>query len=77
MATYNILILGASYGSLLASKILFGGHSRMPIRLAVIEPPADPDFSLMLRRHFRGESHPVSRGAKHYPVNIQSCSLAR
>ena len=24
---YNILILGASYGSLLASKVLFGGHS--------------------------------------------------
>ena len=24
--TYNILIMGASYGSLLASKILFGGH---------------------------------------------------
>ena len=23
---YNILILGASYGSLLASKMLFGGH---------------------------------------------------
>ncbi len=27
MATYNILIMGASYGSLLASKLLFGGHS--------------------------------------------------
>ncbi|HUB16347.1 MAG TPA: hypothetical protein VMB34_30675 [Acetobacteraceae bacterium] len=27
MATYNILIMGASYGSLLASKVLFGGHS--------------------------------------------------
>src|SRR5215468_873798 len=26
-ASYNILILGASYGSLLASKLLFGGHS--------------------------------------------------
>jgi len=25
-ATYDILILGASYGSLLASKLLFGGH---------------------------------------------------
>ena len=25
--TYNILLLGASYGSLLASKLLFGGHS--------------------------------------------------
>ena len=26
-ATYNILIMGASYGSLLASKLLFGGHN--------------------------------------------------
>src|SRR5215469_12724404 len=27
MPAYNILLMGASYGSLLASKILFGGHS--------------------------------------------------
>src|ERR1700761_8056381 len=27
MPTYNILLMGASYGSLLASKLLFGGHS--------------------------------------------------
>mgnify|MGYP000209314167 CR=1 FL=1 len=27
MARYSILILGASYGSLLATKLLFGGHS--------------------------------------------------
>ena len=26
MPAYNILILGAAYGSLLASKMLFGGH---------------------------------------------------
>ena len=26
MATYNVLTLGASYGSLLATKLLFGGH---------------------------------------------------
>lgn len=26
MSHYKILILGASYGSLLASKLLFGGH---------------------------------------------------
>src|SRR5215467_12368720 len=25
-STYNIMILGASYGSLLATKLLFGGH---------------------------------------------------
>jgi hypothetical protein len=27
MPSYNILLMGASYGSLLASKLLFGGHS--------------------------------------------------
>jgi hypothetical protein len=27
VATYNVLILGASYGSLLASKLLFAGHN--------------------------------------------------
>lgn len=27
MATFKVLIMGASYGSLLASKLLFGGHS--------------------------------------------------
>src|SRR5277367_4387220 len=27
MTTRNILILGASYGSLLASKLMFGGHN--------------------------------------------------
>jgi hypothetical protein len=27
VTTYNVLILGASYGSLLATKLLFGGHN--------------------------------------------------
>ena len=35
MSKYNILIMGASYGSLLASKILFGGHS---VKLVVFRP---------------------------------------
>jgi len=26
MTAYNVLIMGASYGSLLAVKLLFGGH---------------------------------------------------
>jgi len=37
-AKYNILIMGASYGSLLASKILFGGHT---IRLVCLPAEAD------------------------------------
>jgi hypothetical protein len=38
MATYNILSLGASYGSLLATKILFAGHS---VRLVCLPEEAD------------------------------------
>ena len=38
MGTYNILSLGASYGSLLAMKILFGGHS---VRLVCLPQEAD------------------------------------
>ena len=35
---YNILIMGASYGSLLASKLLFGGHS---VKLVCLPNEAD------------------------------------
>ncbi len=38
MPAYKILIMGASYGSLLASKILFGGHS---IHLVCLPAEAD------------------------------------
>jgi hypothetical protein len=37
-ATYKILMMGASYGSLLASKILFGGHS---VHLVCLPAEAD------------------------------------
>ena len=36
--TYKVLILGASYGSLLATKMLFGGHS-----VTLICLPAEAD----------------------------------
>src|SRR5215831_14909912 len=36
--TYDILIMGASYGSLLASKLLFGGHS---VKLVCLPVEAD------------------------------------
>ncbi len=38
MTTYNILIMGASYGSLLATKLLFGGHS---VKLVCLPEEAD------------------------------------
>ena len=57
-ARYNILILGASYGSLLASKLLFGGHS---IRLVCL--PAEADLinaeGFRVRLPVRGRPNPV------------------
>jgi hypothetical protein len=38
MPSYNILILGASYGSLLASKMMFGGHN---VKLVCLPAEAD------------------------------------
>ena len=56
---YNILLLGASYGSLLASKLLFGGHS---IHLVCL--PAEADLinaeGFKVKLPVRGRSEPVA-----------------
>src|SRR5215475_6730526 len=55
---YKIMIMGASYGSLLASKILFGGHSVHLICL-----PAEADLinseGFQVRLPVRGRKDPV------------------
>jgi hypothetical protein len=38
MTTYNVLVMGASYGSLLATKLLFGGHK---VKLICLPEEAD------------------------------------
>ena len=57
-ATYNILIMGASYGSLLASKLLFGGHN---IKLVCL--PAEASLinaeGFRVRLPVRGRDAPV------------------
>ena len=57
-ATYNILIMGASYGSLLASKLLFGGHS---VKLVCL--PAEAELinteGFRVRMPVRGRKDPV------------------
>ena len=56
--TYKILLMGASYGSLLASKLLFGGHS---IHLVCL--PAEADLinaeGFKVKLPVRGRSEPV------------------
>jgi hypothetical protein len=57
-ATYNILIMGASYGSLLASKLLFGGHH---VKLVCL--PAEADLinaeGFRVRLPVKGRKEPI------------------
>ena len=58
MATYNILMMGAAYGSLLASKMLFGGHKIHHVCL-----PAEADLinaeGFRVRLPVKGRKDPV------------------
>src|SRR3990170_2031746 len=65
-ATYNILIMGASYGSLLASKLLFGGHS---VKLVCL--PAEADLinseGFRVRLPIRGRKDPIEIDSRKLP----------
>ena len=66
MPTYNILLMGASYGSLLASKLLFGGH-----RLHLVCLPAEADLinaeGFRVRLPVRGRTDPVVLDSRKLP----------
>jgi hypothetical protein len=66
---YNIMIMGASYGSLLASKILFGGHSVHLICL-----PAEADLinaeGFRVRLPIRGRAEPVELDSRKLPGKV-------
>jgi hypothetical protein len=66
---YNILLMGASYGSLLASKLLFGGHS---IHLVCL--PAEADLinaeGFKVRLPVRGRSEPVLLESRKLPGKV-------
>ena len=68
-ATYKILLLGASYGSLLASKLLFGGHS---IHLVCL--PAEADLinaeGFKVRLPIRGRKDPVLLESRKLPGKV-------
>ena len=68
-ATYNILIMGASYGSLLASKILFGGHT---IHLVCL--PAEADLinaeGFRVRLPVQGRKDPVVLDSRKLPGKV-------
>jgi hypothetical protein len=74
-APYNILILGASYGSLLASKLLFGGHS---VKLVCL--PAEADLinaeGFRVRLPVRGRAAPVELDSRKLPGKVTAGGTA-
>jgi hypothetical protein len=71
MATYNILILGASYGSLLATKLLFGGH-----RITMVCLPAEVEAfnrdGARVRLPVRGRKDPVELDSRKLPGSLSA-----
>ena len=71
MSHYNILILGASYGSLLASKIMFGGHN---VKLVCLPTEADLINSegFRVRMPIRGRADHVEIDPRKLPGRVSA-----
>lgn len=69
--TYKILILGASYGSLLASKILFGGH-----HVTLVCLPEEAELinreGFRVRLPVRGRAEPVEIDSRNLPGTVSA-----
>src|SRR5271154_6534410 len=74
-APYNILILGASYGSLLASKLLFGGHT---VKLVCLPTEAEliNTEGFRVRLPVRGRSAPVEIDSRKLPGKVTAGGTA-
>ena len=74
-ATYKILIMGASYGSLLASKILYGGHS---VHLVCL--PAEADLinaeGFRVRLPVKGRKEQVEIDSRKLPGKVTAGGAA-
>jgi hypothetical protein len=73
--TYNILLMGASYGSLLASKLLFGGH-----HLHLVCLPAEADLinaeGFRVRMPVRGRKDPIELDSRKLPGKVTAGGAA-
>jgi hypothetical protein len=71
MATYDILIMGASYGSLLATKLLFGGH-----RITMVCLPAEVEAfnqdGARVRLPIRGRKDPIELDSRKLPGKLSA-----
>jgi hypothetical protein len=75
VARYNVLIMGASYGSLLASKLLFGGHS---IKLVCLpqEVEAINSDGIRVKLPVKGRSTPIELDSRELPGKISAAGPA-
>ena len=68
---YDILVMGASYGSLLASKLLFGGHS---VKLVCL--PAEADLinteGFRVRMPVKGRKDPIEIDSRKLPGKVSA-----
>jgi hypothetical protein len=75
MATYNVLMMGASYGSLLAIKLLFGGH-RITLVCLPAEVEAFNSDGARVRLPVRGRREPVELDSRQLPGHLQAAGPA-
>jgi len=68
----KILMMGASYGSLLASKLLFGGH-----HITLVCLPAEADLinaeGFRVRMPVKGRKDPVELDSRKLPGKVRAC----
>jgi hypothetical protein len=76
MTTYNVLIMGASYGSLLATKLLFGGH-----KITMVCLPAEVEAfnrdGARVRLPIKGRKDPVELDSRELPGNLSAAGPGR
>jgi hypothetical protein len=71
MATYDVLTLGASYGSLLATKLLFGGHKITMVCLPA-EVEAFNSEGARIRLPIRGRRDPIEIDSRKLPGRLSA-----
>jgi hypothetical protein len=72
---YNVLILGASYGSLLATKLLFGGHKITMVCLPA-EVEAFNSEGARVRLPVRSRKEPVELDSRKLPGKLSAAGPA-
>src|SRR2546423_9455112 len=75
MPAYNVLILGASYGSLLATKLLFGGHKITMVCLPA-EVEAFNGEGARVRLPIRGRKEPIELDSRKLPGKLMAAGPA-